>query len=99
MVTNESEISSAPGQRDALLRLVNSGYIKNVDFISWRLAINSVSGFEKILASVSARSYDALFIWSPRNFPDTREQFERLSDAIGHRTVIYWEGDPITDCP
>jgi hypothetical protein len=96
VVTNESEISSAPGQRDALLRLVNLGYIKNVDFISWKSAINSVSGFEKILDSVSARSYDALFIWSPRNFPDTKEQFERLSDAIGHRTVIYWEGDPWT---
>jgi len=93
VLTNESRSSSAPGQRDALIQLVNQGWIKSVSFVSYKNEQSYSRNFVAILEAVSSKNYDLLFIWSPTSFPESRNHFEQLERGIGNRPVLYWEGD------
>ena len=95
-ISNESKVGNAPGQRDALERLVGKSWIESVDFVMYKSKGDQGDDFSDVLDAVSSSNYDILFIWSPRNFPSKRDDFERLVKAIGIRPVIYWEGDPWT---
>jgi hypothetical protein len=96
VITNESNSSSAPGQRDALQILEGKGFIKDVKFISY----NSIGGvgfnFVNVLNEIKSKNFDLLFLWSPKNFPETEDQFSQIVEALGERELIYWEGDPWT---
>jgi len=93
-ITNEAKIDSAPGQRDALVQLQRNGWIETVDFISYKMNDDYSTNFQSVLEAVKSKKYDTFFVWSPKDFPATFNDFEKLSIAIGQRTVLYWEGDP-----
>jgi hypothetical protein len=93
VITNENRPGSAPGQRDALLDLVSLRWISSVKFVSHKIGQDYSNKFKDILDEVSAKSYDVLIVWSPKNFPSNQKEFEQLKKGIGSRPVLYWEGD------
>lgn len=96
VVTNESNTSSAPGQRDALQILVRNAFVKSVKFVSYRSISGGGFDFLNVLTEIKSKNYDLLFIWSPKDFPKTEVQFAQIAEALGERDLIYWEGDPWT---
>ena len=94
VLTNESFLGSAPGQKDAIRILAQEGSIGTVEFVSHSLSISEEENFQKVASALDEFYFDILMIWSPKNFPRTRHQFDSLIRKIKGRPVFYWEGDP-----
>jgi len=94
VITNEKTIDSAPGQKDAIELLVDKGFLESVSFVSHSLSKNNDEDFNRVNSELQNSHFDILLIWSPNNFPKTRNQFESLIQKIKGRPIYYWEGDP-----
>ena len=96
VITNESKIDSAPGQKDAISLMVANEWLESVTFVSHALSSDSASNFESVLDAVKNTDYDGVLIWSPYKFPQDILQFEKIIENIASRPIFYWEGDPWT---
>ena len=94
VVTNESFIDSAPGQKDSIRILAQQDFIDSVEFVSHSLHKDSEENFRLVISALENSQFDVLMIWSPNNFPKTRNQFDHLIEKIKGRPIYYWEGDP-----
>jgi hypothetical protein len=94
VLTNESFIDSAPGQKDAIRILVQQEFIDSVEFVSHSLSVDDETNFQRVVMALSSIQFDVLMIWSPRNFPKNRVQFDTWIVKVDGRPVFYWEGDP-----
>ena len=50
--------------------------------------------YNAVATAIDQFQFDILVIWSPKNFPETRDKFEELIDKLRGRPIYYWEGDP-----
>jgi len=96
VLTNEESIDSAPGQKDAIRILAHQDFIDLVEFVSLSLSKDSEENFRTVVSALENSHFDVLMIWSPKKFPETRNQFEYLIQKIKGRPIYYWEGDPWT---
>jgi hypothetical protein len=94
VLTNETFADSAPGQKNAIILLREKGWIESVDFVSHSSLGNDDLNFECVIKALKEADYDVVFLWSPRDFPSSREKFEAITDVIAGRPIFYWEGDP-----
>ncbi len=94
VITNETFIDSAPGQKDAIRILAQQGFIDNVEFVSHSISEDYEVNFQRVVSALLSIQFDILMIWSPKNFPNTRDQFDQLLAKIDGRPIFYWEGDP-----
>jgi len=96
VLTNESFLDSAPGQKDAIRLLVDKGFLESAFFVSHSQHRNQEQNFVDVMSALINNKYDVVMIWSPKSFPENANRFEHLVSAIGKRPIYYWEGDPWT---
>jgi hypothetical protein len=96
VITNESKIDSAPGQKDAISLLVLKGWLDSVTYVSHALSKESKTNFDSVINALISVKFDAVLIWSPYKFPQNRMQFDQIVKVISDRPIFYWEGDPWT---
>ena len=96
VITNENSIESAPGQKDAIRILAYQDFIDSVEFVSHSLSKDTDENFREVISALDNSQFDVLMIWSPNNFPRSRDQFDSLIQRIKGRPIYYWEGDPWT---
>jgi hypothetical protein len=94
VLTNESFVDSAPGQKDAINLLCKMGWIESVEFVSHSCLGTEDLNFDRVITALREAEYDAVFLWSPREFPRSRDKFEEIIEVIANRPIFYWEGDP-----
>lgn len=96
-ITNENSPGNAAGRIDSYQQLVETGELAAVDVVSHRAHTPSAvddQTFRKVLDRVRSSHYDLVVLGTPKGFPSTLTQFNQLSEAIGGRPLLYWEGDP-----
>jgi hypothetical protein len=94
VITNENVIDSAPGQKEAIRILAEQNWIESVEFVSHSLSKEIQRNYDAVETAIANIQFDILLIWSPKNFPETRDRFEKLLHKLNGRPIYYWEGDP-----
>lgn len=90
VLTNETASAPAPGMRQGYARLVASGELGSVRFLSWR---DPSVLHEQVPDAVRDTAWDVLVVWSPRTFPTSVAEMADLDRSIAGRPVLMWEGD------
>lgn len=93
ILTNESKPGDAAGQIDGYELLVESGELGSVLAVSHKELFDSIPAFDRVMRTLTSHNYDVVLIWTPGLFPTATNEFDQMSEAIGSRMVLYWEGD------
>ena len=96
VLTNEHFLDSASGQKDAIRILAQEDLIDSVEFVSHSLSRDGYKNYSAVASALEENHFDILVIWSPRIFPETRDEFEEIIQKVNGRPIYYWEGDPWT---
>ena len=96
LITNEGRPGGASGQIDGYRILESTGELGRVHAVSARQGFGTdpTAAVARVLAAIEATNPDLAMVWSPRDFPTERRQFEQVRSALGKAEILYWEGDP-----
>ena len=85
------------GQIDGYRQLVRTGELEFVDAVAARdkdKHRSTKDAVQHVAEALRQSKATHIMVWSPARFPETREQFDIIKDALQGRPLIYWEGDP-----
>ena len=96
LLNNSSRALGSAGYEDALAALQETGEISRFRSVSGRqlLMEHGDQAPDRLIALMRESPAEIVLILSPFYLQTTQQQWEQVLDCLGHRLVVYWEGDP-----
>lgn len=94
ILTNSPNMNVHAGQINGYELLVASGELKSVSHFSHCLTNPPRFSEEQLIEQIAQLDFDILLVWTPKLFPSSEDNFQRILSAVGNRPIFYYDGDP-----